>query len=126
MPSLGCVTRVTELQWTHLSRRRKLRVRTDNFAIAQRKSGSAQGVSGDSSSYGNDPGGGRVGDVANQHLHPDGRRYQEFTQHSRVRGLVDLGSADVRIDRSDTRTQDAGVDVIVLPAAERHSSHGDG
>jgi hypothetical protein len=50
--------------------------------------------------------------VANQYLYPDGRGYQEFTQHCRVRGYVDLDFANVRVDRSYPRTQDAGAEVI--------------
>ena len=61
---------------------------------------------GESSKYSSDPGRGRFGDVANQYLHPDGRGYQKFAQHSCVRGAVDLDIAGVRYDRSDPRTQD--------------------
>src|ERR1700683_3710160 len=90
--------------------------------------------SGDSSQYSRDPGRGRSGDVANQYLHSDGRGYQEFAQYRRVRGRVDLDSADVRDNRRDTRSQDAGVAVIklngqkaiILPATERRSPQGDG
>jgi hypothetical protein len=67
---------------------------------------------GDFSQYCCDPGGSGFGDVANQQLHPDGRGYQEFTQHCRVRGCVDLDFANVRVDRSYPRTQDAGAEVI--------------
>jgi hypothetical protein len=50
--------------------------------------------------------------VANQYLHPDGRGYQESTQYRRIRGRVDLDSANVRVDWCDPRTQDAGTEVI--------------
>ena len=43
---------------------------------------------------------------------PMAGRYQEFTQHCRVRSCVDLAFANVRVDRSDPRTQDAGAEVI--------------
>jgi hypothetical protein len=94
----------------------------------------AKECSGDSSQYSRDPGRGGSGDVANQYLHPDGRGYQEFTQYRRVRGRVDLDSADVRDNRRDTRSQDAGIEVIkpygqrtiILPATERRSPRGDG
>ena len=72
----------------------------------------ARSIAGDVSPNCSDPGRGRVGDVANQYLHPDGRGYQEFTQHCRVRGYVDLDFANVRVDRSYPRTQDAGAEVI--------------
>ncbi|MGA9740544.1 MAG: hypothetical protein WBQ33_08805 [Candidatus Binatus sp.] len=49
--------------------------------------------------------------MANQHVHPDGRGYQEFTQHCRVRGYIDLDFANVRVDRSYPRTEDAGAEV---------------
>src|SRR5271156_492665 len=67
--------------------------------------------SGDSSSDSSDPGRGRLGDVANQYLHSHGGRYQEFTQYCRVRSPFDLASADVRINRSDPRTQGAEVEL---------------
>jgi hypothetical protein len=72
--------------------------------------------------------------VANQYLHPDGRRYQEFTQYRRVRGRVDLDFADLWDNRSDTRGQDPGLEMIkstaiqtiILPVTERRSPRGDG
>jgi ElaB/YqjD/DUF883 family membrane-anchored ribosome-binding protein len=49
--------------------------------------------------------------VANQYLHSHGGRYQKFTQYSRVRSRFDLDSADVRIDRIDSRTEDAKIEL---------------
>ena len=94
----------------------------------------AKECSGDSSQHSSDPGRSGFGDVANQYLHPDGRGYQEFAQYRRVRGRIDLDSADVRDNRRDTRSQDAGFEVIkpngqraiILPATERRSPQGDG
>jgi hypothetical protein len=67
---------------------------------------------GDSSKYSSDSGGSRFGDVANQYLHPDGRGYQKFAQHSGVRGGLDLDIAGLRFDRSDPWTQDTAAKMI--------------
>jgi hypothetical protein len=64
--------------------------------------------------------------VVNQYLHSDGRGYQEFAQYRRVRGRVDLGFANVRDDRIDTRTQDAGIDVIGLRSQMNHDVNWEG
>ncbi|MGA7621881.1 MAG: hypothetical protein WBV99_21105 [Candidatus Binatus sp.] len=50
--------------------------------------------------------------MANQHVHPDGRGYQEFTQHCRVRGYIDLDFANVRVDRTHLRNEDAEDELI--------------
>jgi hypothetical protein len=50
--------------------------------------------------------------VVDQYLHPDGRGYQKFTQHRRVRGCIDLDFANIRVDRTYSRTQNAGAKVI--------------
>jgi hypothetical protein len=67
---------------------------------------------GDPSRYSSYPGRGRLGDVANQYLHPDGRGYQKFAQYRGVRGAVDLDIAGLRFDRGDPWTEDTAAEVI--------------